>query len=182
MAMEEFDHKTTTFGIRNRILIFALIVTLIPSLGVGWAFYTQTQKLLQDKVELELHNIINRAQREAGLWFKENTVNMRVFSNSFVISGNLEQFINLNQREDSNATKQMAAIIEILSEYLMLVQSQFQEYQRLLLLNNKGKIIAQSSKNKTISHYRTTGKSNLLSIRWSLEKQMLMDPQLMLLF
>jgi len=149
MTMEEFDHKITTFGIRNRILIFALVATLIPSLSLGWAFYTQTQKLLQENVELELHSIINRAQREAGLWFKENTVNMRVFSNSFVISENLEQFTNLNQREESNTTEQMATPIAILREYLMLVQSQFQEYKQLLLLDDTGKIITQSSKNNT---------------------------------
>jgi diguanylate cyclase (GGDEF)-like protein len=147
--MEEFDHKITTFGIRNRILIFALVVALIPSLSLGWAFHTQTQKLLQEKVELELHSIINSAQREAGLWFKEHTVNMRVFSNSFVISENLEQFANLNKREESNTTEQMATTIAILSEYLMLVQSQFQEYKQLLLLDDTGKVIAQNSKNNT---------------------------------
>ena len=51
--MKEFNYKKTIFGIRNRILVFALIVTLIPSLGLGWAFYTQTKKMLQEKVELE---------------------------------------------------------------------------------------------------------------------------------
>jgi diguanylate cyclase (GGDEF)-like protein len=143
--MEKFDRTVTTFGIRNRILIFGLIVTLIPLLGLGWAFYTQTQKLLQEKVQLELHSIINQAKREAEHWFKENTVNMRVFSNSFVISENLESFSDLNRRELSNDTGQMATKKEILREYLTLVQSQFQEYQRLFLLNNTGTIIAQSS-------------------------------------
>ena len=155
MTMEKFDHKITTFGIRNRILIFALVATLIPSLGLGWAFYTQTQKLLQENVELELHSIINRAQREADLWFKENTVNMRVFSNSFVISENLEQFTNLNQRQESNTTEQMATTIAILSEYLMLVQSQFHEYKQLLLLDGTGKIITKSNNNNNNNNNNT---------------------------
>lgn len=148
MTMKEFDHKITTFGIRNRILIFTLIVTLIPSLGLGWAFYIQTKKLLQTKVGLELHYNIKEAQRETGLWFKENAFNVRVFSNSFVISENLARFIKLRQSGDSNAPKQMATSIEIIREYLLLVQSQFQEYQRLLLLDNTGIVIAQSTDNK----------------------------------
>ena len=146
--MEKLDHNITTFGIRNRILIFALIVTFIPSVGLGWAFYTQTKKLLQEKVEQEFHNVINHAQREAELWIKENTVNARVFSNSFVISENLERFLNVKQRKDIAATKEISAITEIMNEYLMLVQSQFQEYQRLLLLDASGEIIAQSTESK----------------------------------
>lgn len=143
--MEEFDHKITTFGIRNRILVFTLIVTLVPLLGLGWAFYTQTKKLLQDKVELELHNISHFAQREAELWFKESAFNVRVFSNSFVISENLEHFITLTQSDDSLNSFKIATTVGVISEYLMLVQSQFQEYQRLLLLDDAGKIIAQST-------------------------------------
>lgn len=143
--MENFNHNTTTFGIRNRILIFALMFTLIPSLGLGWVFYTETKRLLEEKVELELHNISNLAQREAELWFKDSAYNIRVFSNSFVISENLEHFINLKQHSDSSTMAQEASAIKVITEYLMLVQSQFQEYQRLLLLDDSGKIITQSS-------------------------------------
>jgi diguanylate cyclase (GGDEF)-like protein len=142
--MEEFGHKTTPFGIRNRILIFTLIVTLIPLLGLGWVFYTQTKNLLQEKVELELHNISNQAQREAELWFKENAFNVKVFSNSFVISENLERLISIKQGDDNNPSEQAAATTRVISEYLRLVQSQFQEYQRLLLLDDTGVIITQS--------------------------------------
>ena len=146
--MEEFDHKITTFGIRNRILVFTLIVTLVPLLGLGWAFYTQTKKLLQDKVELELHNTSHLAQREAELWFKESAFNVKVFSNSFVISENLEHFITLTQSDDSRSSLEIAAAVGVISEYLKLVQSQFHEYQRLLLLDDAGGVIAQSTQIK----------------------------------
>ncbi len=143
--MDNFDHTNTPFGIRNRILIFALLVTLIPSLGLGWAFYMQTKKILLEKVELELHNGINQAQREAELWFKEHTVNMRVFSNSFVVSENMEHIINLRKNNEGNPTTETVATLK---EYITLVQSQFQEYKRLLLFDNDGTILAQSSNNK----------------------------------
>ncbi len=143
--MDDYDHTNTPFGIRNRILIFSLLVTLIPSLGLGWAFYIQTKKILLEKVELELHNGIDQAQREAELWFKEHTVNMRVFSNSFVVSENMEHIIKL--REENN-TDQTMATVDILKEYITLVQSQFQEYKRLLLFDDDGTILAQSNKNR----------------------------------
>ena len=143
--MDDYDHTNTPFGIRNRILIFSLLVTLIPSLGLGWAFYIQTKKILLEKVELELHNGIDQAQREAELWFKEHTVNMRVFSNSFVVSENMEHIIKL--REENN-TDQTMATVNILKEYITLVQSQFQEYKRLLLFDDDGTILAQSNKNR----------------------------------
>ena len=146
--MEEFDHKITAFGIRNRILVFTLIVTLIPLLGLGWLFYTQTKKLLQDKVELELQNVSHLAQREAELWFKESAFNVRVFSNSFVISENLEHFIASTQSGYSHNSLEITTTVGIIGEYLMLVQSQFQEYQRLLLLDSTGKIISQSTQSQ----------------------------------
>ncbi len=142
--MTDFDHKITTFGIRNRILVFALIVTLTPSLGLGWLFYAQTKKLLQGKAELELHSTINQAQSEAKLWFKESAYNMRVFSNSFVISENLEHVIHAKQSDEKNAAEQLTTASKVIAEYLVLVQSQFQEYQRLQVLDNIGFPVAQS--------------------------------------
>ncbi len=144
--MTDFDHKITTFGIRNRILIFALIVTLTPSLGLGWLFYTQAKKMLQENAELELHSIINQAQRETSIWLKESAYNMRVFSNSFVISENLERVILIRQTEKKNGEELLATPIEIISEYLILVQSQFQEYQRLLVLDTNGAMVAPNPK------------------------------------
>ena len=145
--MTDFDNKITTFGIRNRILIFALIVTLTPSLGLGWLFYTQAKKMLQEKAELELHSIINQAQRETSIWLKESAYNMRVFSNSFVISENLERVILIRQADKKNSAELLATPIKVISEYLVLVQSQFQEYQRLLVLDSSGAMVASNSKN-----------------------------------
>lgn len=142
--MQAIRSKIWALSIRNRILVFTLIVTLTPSLGLGWAFYAQTEQLLQEKAEQELHGIITQTQREAGLWFKESNSNVRVFSNSFVVTENLERFLNARQLGSNNATEQMTTAVGVITEYLALVQSKFHEYKRLLVLDSAGKIVAQS--------------------------------------
>ena len=139
-----FENKKWLFGIRNRILIFTFIVTLIPSLGLGWLFYSQTQQLLWEKVELELQNTIKLAGQEVQLWVKKSSFNISVFSNSFIITENLQQWLNkkLNQQDSSES---MAIHIRKMADYLSLVQAEFSEYQRLILLDAEGEIITQSS-------------------------------------
>ena len=144
MGMEAINSKIWALSIRNRILVFTLIVTLTPSLGLGWAFYAQTEQLLQEKAEQELHGIIIQTQREAGLWIKESNSNVKVFSNSFVVTENLEHFLSARQFGGNNASVQMATAIGVISDYLTLVQSKFHEYKRLLVLDSAGKIVAQS--------------------------------------
>lgn len=138
------DNKTGLFSIRNRILIFTLFVTLIPSLGLGWAFYLQTEELLQEKVEQELRSGVGQAKRETELWLKEVNTNIRVFSNSFVVTENLEQFLNARQLGGMDSQQQSIKAIALISDYLSLIQSQFHEYKRLLVLDRAGKIITQS--------------------------------------
>ena len=144
LGMEAKSSNIWALSIRNRILIFAIVVTLIPSMGLGWAFYTQTEQLLQEKAEQELHSIVTQAQREIGVWFKESSANVRVFSNSFVVTENLERFLSARQISGNNPSEPMATAIGVITEYLALVQSQFREYKRLLVLDSAGKIVAQS--------------------------------------
>lgn len=146
--MTDFDHKITTFGIRNRILVFALMVTLTPTLGLGWLFYTQTKKLLLGKAEFELHSIIDQAHRETALWLKESVYSLKVFSNSYVLSENLERVINTKQSGNSLSAEISPAPLKTITEYLALVQSQFHEYQRLLVLDSKGAVKVQYPESK----------------------------------
>lgn len=138
------ENKKWLFGIRNRILIFTFIVTLIPSLGLGWLFYSQTQQLLWEKVELELRNTINSVAQEIELWSKKSSFNISVFSNSFVITENLEQFLSSKDSNDRLSSDNIPTSIKKITNYLKLVQAEFDEYNRFILLNNNGKVITQS--------------------------------------
>jgi len=142
--MKKIDDKITSFGIRNRILIFAILVTLTPTLGLGWVFHNHTKKLLQEKAKLELYNMIDQAQQQAGLWCKESSLNLRIFSNSFIISENLEHYVKAKQRSDSNAAKELATAIAALQEYLEMLQTQFKEYKSLHIFDYNGNLVIKS--------------------------------------
>ncbi len=147
--MTDFDHKIATFGIRNRILVFALLVTLVPTLGLGWIFYAQTKKLLLSKAESELHSIMDQAQRETKLWLKESVYSMKVFSNSYVLSENLTSTTNTKQPKNSLSTAISATSLQTITEYLALIQSQFHEYQQLLVLDSNGALTARYPESRT---------------------------------
>jgi len=142
--MKEVNGSIKSFGIRNRILIFAILVTLLPTLGMGWVLHNHTKKLLKKKAKLELHNLINQAQQRAGLWCKKSSLNLSILSNSFVISENLEYFIKAKQRRDSDASRELATRIAVLLEYLEMIQIQFEEYKTLHIFDNDGNLVAKS--------------------------------------
>ncbi|HIP38339.1 MAG TPA: diguanylate cyclase [Desulfocapsa sulfexigens] len=129
-------------------MFFALMVTLTPTLGLGWLFYTQTKKLLLGKAAFELHSIIDQAHRETALWLKESVYSLKVFSNSYVLSENLERVINTKQSGNSLSAEISPAPLKTITEYLALVQSQFHEYQRLLVLDSKGAVKVQYPESK----------------------------------
>lgn len=134
-------------GIRNRILLFTLLVTLIPSLGLGWIFYSQTQQLLWEKVELELKNTITQVNQEIELWVKKSSINLSVFSNSFILTENLELFLNSDIKTDSTSSKSKETLdsLKKITNYLQLIQDEFDEYQRFTLLDNQGTVITESN-------------------------------------
>lgn len=139
-------NKKWLFGIRNRILIFTFIVTLIPLLGIGWVFYSQTQQLLWEKMELEVLTSITHARQEIEIWIKKSSLNISVFSNSFLITENLETFLNSKDSNNKTSSAETAASIKKITDYLSLVQAEFDEYKRLILLDSNGVIITQSTR------------------------------------
>lgn len=144
MNMHEVNDRIKSFGIRNRILIFAILFTFTPTFGMGWIFHNYTKKLLKKKAKLELHHLIGKAQQQAGLWRGETSLNIRIFSNSFIISENLDHFVKAKQRRDSDAAKELAISIAALSEYLKVLQTQFNGYESLHIFDHNGNLVVKS--------------------------------------
>lgn len=144
MNRKEMNGRIKSFGIRNRILIFAILVAFVPTCGMGWVFHNYTKKLLKKKANLELHHLINQAQQQAGLWFRETSLNIQIFSNSFIISENLDHFIKAKQRSESDAAKELAIAIAALSGYLEVLQTQFNGYESLHIFDYTGNLVVKS--------------------------------------
>jgi len=80
-------------SIKSKILVFALLATLIPSLTMGWLSYVQNKRSLTEKITEELRNVTSHTAREIDLWLKERFYDVRVFSSSYEVSENLEKIL-----------------------------------------------------------------------------------------
>ena len=131
-------------SIRHRILIFSVLVTLVPSFGMGWYFYDLIYRATADKIEQRLIDVAGIGERAIDQWFKERDHDLRVFSNSPVIIDNLTKYLAATNQQNLKKGSQTAANIKKVETYLTLVKNQFHDYRRLGVLDNEGQALAVS--------------------------------------
>ncbi len=141
--MEKKENNYGLMSIQNRILVFALLITLIPSFGMGWLLNNMLHASVTEKIEQKLRHTSNIIEREIALWFKERKYDLYVFSNSFVISDNYSKYLNAPVNGENQDTVEPTNIRTI-ETYLMSVQNHFDDYTRLFILNKNGSIVASS--------------------------------------
>jgi len=126
--------------IRAKILAFALLATLLPSLTLGWQSYRLSQQLITDKISEELRNATSQAVRELTLWVKEHSYEMRVFASSYEVTENLE----IVAREPGGQGRASEAQRR-LTDYLKSVRSRFSDYEELMVVVPSGRILSSSA-------------------------------------
>jgi diguanylate cyclase (GGDEF)-like protein len=120
--------------IRSKILVFALLVTLIPSGLTAWISYRQNRNALEEKISQELLSSSSQAARELDVWLKERLYDLRVFASSYEVS---EKF--------TGSRKPVSSSHDRLSDYLNSVRDRFGEYQDLVVLDPRGHLVASTS-------------------------------------
>jgi len=105
-AISNFLSILRLHTIKARIIAFALLATLIPSLTTGWIFYVHNRGFLNEKISQGLKHVTSHAARELDLWLKERLYEIRVFSTSYVVSENLERASAPAGRRRDNTPKQ----------------------------------------------------------------------------
>ncbi len=130
-------------SIRNRLLVFSLLVTLIPLFCMGWLLNYVLYTTLTEKVEQQLIASSSTIEQEISLWFKERSYDLYVFSNSFVISENFTKYLNAEVDSNQDSTGK-PLYIRTIETYLTSVQAQFIDFARLFVLNNDGTVVAAS--------------------------------------
>ena len=88
-------------SIRNRILIFSLLATLGPSIGMGWLLNSVMHDTISEKFEQKLLDSVSIIDREINLWFKERHYDLRVFSSSYIITDNFTRYVDDIQKNPS---------------------------------------------------------------------------------
>lgn len=137
--------KRSTYGlmsVRNRILIFALLITLIPSFGMGWLLNNMMHATVIEKSEQKLRHTSNLIEREIALWFKERNYDLYVFSNSFVINDNYTRYLNAQKKNESDSAGPV--YIRAIETYLSSVKNQFEDYTRLVIMDPHGSVLMSS--------------------------------------
>ena len=149
MAAEKKDKKlflqvSRLNSIKTRIIVFALLATIIPSVSMGWLSYVQNRKFLNEKIKQELRVVTSQASRELDLWLKDRLYDVRVFSSSYVVLENLDKIVGQGGAHIENVVA-----LRRLKDYLRSVREKIVDYQELMLLDLKGKIVATSAKQAT---------------------------------
>ena len=149
MAAEKEDKKrflqvSRLNSIKTRIIVFALLATIIPSVSMGWLSYVQNKKFLNQKIKQELRVVTAQASRELDLWLKGRLYDVRVFSRSYVVLENLDKIVGQGGAHIENVVSRRR-----LKDYLGSVREKIVDYQELMLLDLGGKIVATSSKPTT---------------------------------
>jgi diguanylate cyclase (GGDEF)-like protein len=117
--------------IRSKILVFALLVTLLPSGVTAWISYSQNRRALEEKLSQELVSSSSQAARELDVWIKERLYDLRVFASSYEVTEKLAG------RKPGRANKR-------LNDYLNSVRDRFNEYEELVVFDGAGRAVASS--------------------------------------
>lgn len=125
-------------SIRRRILVFALLATLVPSLITGTISYLENRRALTEKINDQLRGASIQGAREADLWFKERLYELRVFSGSYEVSENLERLGPVGGGTGSVAFRR-------LTEYLKSVRIRSTDYEEIMVVDRQGRVVASSA-------------------------------------
>jgi hypothetical protein len=121
-------------SIRNKLLAFALLATLIPSCSTAWVSYTQNKRSLGEKITGQLQSVSSETAREIDLWLKERLYDLRVFASSYEVSENL----------DPKAKPGRHALTR-LNDYLTSVRERFSDYEQLIVMDATSRAVATSA-------------------------------------
>ena len=128
-AISSLLHLFRLDSIKSKVLVFALLTTLIPSLTLGLQSYVLNKQFITEKISGELRNATFHMVREFDLWLKERFYEMRVFSNSYEVTENLEKMLNTPEARITEARRR-------LTDYLKSVRGKFPDYERVIPQNH----------------------------------------------
>lgn len=126
-------------SIRNRIVAFALVATVIPALTTAWISYAQNKRSLDAKIAGELEAAAGQSAREIDLWLKGRVYDVRVFAASYEVSENLDRLVRGGSAAGQVQTRAR------LREYLRSVATRFGDYPELMVLDHQGQPVSTSA-------------------------------------
>jgi len=130
-------HVLRLESIRSKILAFALLATLIPSVSTAWVSYLQNKRALSEKISDDLRTASAQISNATDLWLKSQIYNLRVFAASPEVLGNVTK---LGAR---------GKVLRRVNDYLASVRLKFPDYVNLVLVDPQGRVIAGNAQSTT---------------------------------
>ena len=124
-------------SIRSNILAFALLATLLPSVGLGLMSFVGYQEVVQDSVERELRAVAHEASAEFALWVRERGHDLRTLATSATLVE------GLNGAARPPATPPRTGEPDLVL-YLASVQKRLDPILELTLRDTTGRAVASS--------------------------------------
>jgi len=122
-------------SVRNQLLAFAVLATLIPTLVTTVVSYYQNREWLSETIAAELRGATSEAAREMGSWLDERLDALRAAASSYVVTENLNR---IEGRDGEKALGRLRA-------YLNSLRERFPDQEALLVLDVSGRIVTSSS-------------------------------------
>src|SRR5450759_3180684 len=123
-------------SLRSRILAFAVAAALLPAGTMLGVFYTQNRRALEKKIDEDLLSSSAQSARATGVWLRERLYDLRVFAGSDEVVITLEH----------GASKAPGSPTEgRLRDYLVSLHERFGDFEKLMVLDLDGNVIATSA-------------------------------------
>ena len=94
-ALEQWLTRPTRLlrieSLRQRVLVFAVLAALVPSLITAFVSYFQNKNAVTERLARQLEGVSGQATREVELWRKDGAYNLKVFTGSYEVSENLDR-------------------------------------------------------------------------------------------
>lgn len=124
-------------SIKGKIIVFAILATLIPSIGLGVLSFQQNDAMINKNVTHELRALAHYASRELDLWTKEQILVVRELATSKMLIDGL----SLEKRADRNKQVRQQ---QSLGLYLASVQKRLDTVLELSVVDVNGEFVASN--------------------------------------
>ena len=122
-------------SVRNQILAFGILATLIPTLVTTVVSYHHDRESLTETIAAELRGATSEAAREMGSWLDERLDALRAGASSYVVTENLTR---IEGRDGEKALGRLRA-------YLNSLRERFPDQEALLVIDASGRVVTSSS-------------------------------------
>jgi diguanylate cyclase (GGDEF)-like protein len=124
-------------SINSRILTFAVLATLIPSIGLGLLSFWRHQAVISDNVSHELRSLAADSSSELTMWLRERVNEVRTLSTAYVLTDGLTP----GMVPPPGHTRIGPAQVKL---YLGSVQKKLEPILELTVTDAAGRIVASS--------------------------------------